>query len=153
MMQIRIAGRQIEIGLGLPHRVRKKLGAMVSKYFDRNAEASVTFMKERTGFRTVCSVHFSSGALMQAQGTGPTASRAFDMALDHPVDFDSMDDQPVDLVFLLLAPEGAGADHRKALARVSRLLRNQAVCEKLRAAPQAATLFALLTEPTAAQAA
>jgi PTS system nitrogen regulatory IIA component len=56
-------------------------------------------------------------------------------------------------VFLLLAPEGAGADHLKALARVSRLLRNQAVCEKLRAAPQAATLFALLTEPTAAQAA
>jgi PTS system nitrogen regulatory IIA component len=73
--------------------------------------------------------------------------------LDHPVDFDSMDDQPVDLVFLLLAPEGAGADHLKALARVSRLLRNQAVCEKLRAAPQAATLYALLTEPSAAQAA
>ena len=73
--------------------------------------------------------------------------------LDHPVDFDSIDDQPVDLVFLLLAPEGAGADHLKALARVSRLLRNQAVCEKLRAAPQAATLYALLTEPSAAQAA
>jgi len=73
--------------------------------------------------------------------------------LDHPVDFDSMDDQPVDLVFLLLAPEGAGADHLKALARVSRLLRNQAVCEKLRAAPQGATLYALLTEPSAAQAA
>jgi PTS system nitrogen regulatory IIA component len=73
--------------------------------------------------------------------------------LDHPVDFDAMDDQPVDLVFLLLAPEDAGADHLKALARVSRLLRNQAVCEKLRGAPQAATLYALLTEPTAAQAA
>jgi PTS system nitrogen regulatory IIA component len=73
--------------------------------------------------------------------------------LDHPVDFDAMDDQPVDLVFLLLAPEGAGADHLKALARVSRLLRNQAVCEKLRAATQAATLYALLTEPSAAQAA
>jgi nitrogen PTS system EIIA component len=73
--------------------------------------------------------------------------------LDHPVDFDAMDDQPVDLVFMLLAPEDAGADHLKALARVSRLLRNQAVCEKLRAAPQTATLYALLTEPTAAQAA
>jgi PTS system nitrogen regulatory IIA component len=73
--------------------------------------------------------------------------------LDHPVDFDSMDDQPVDLVFLLLAPEGAGADHLKALARVSRLLRNQTICEKLRTAPQAATLYALLTEPSAAQAA
>ncbi len=73
--------------------------------------------------------------------------------LDHPVDFDAMDDQPVDLVFMLLAPEDAGADHLKALARVSRLLRNQAVCEKLRAAPQTATFYALLTEPTAAQAA
>jgi PTS system nitrogen regulatory IIA component len=73
--------------------------------------------------------------------------------LDHPVDFDAMDDQPVDLVFLLLAPEGAGADHLKALARVSRLLRNQSMCEKLRAAPHAATLYALLTEPSAAQAA
>jgi len=70
--------------------------------------------------------------------------------LDAPVDFDAMDDQPVDLVFLLLAPEGAGADHLKALARVSRLLRNQAVCEKLRAASQPATLYALLTEPSSA---
>ncbi len=69
--------------------------------------------------------------------------------LDTPVEFDSMDDQPVDLVFLLLAPEGAGADHLKALARVSRLLRNQPLCEKLRASPTAATLYSLLTEPTA----
>jgi PTS system nitrogen regulatory IIA component len=70
--------------------------------------------------------------------------------LDHPVDFGAADDQPVDLVFLLLAPEGAGADHLKALARVSRLLRNQSVCEKLRAASQAAALYALLTEPSSA---
>ncbi len=54
--------------------------------------------------------------------------------LDTPIDFESVDDQPVDLVFLLLAPEAAGcADHLKALARISRLLRNQAVVEKLRA--------------------
>jgi nitrogen PTS system EIIA component len=70
--------------------------------------------------------------------------------LDHPVDFGAMDDQPVDLIFLLLAPEGAGADHLKALARVSRLLRNTSVCEKLRAASQPAALYALLTEPSAA---
>jgi PTS system nitrogen regulatory IIA component len=70
--------------------------------------------------------------------------------LDHAIDFGSTDDQPVDLIFLLLAPEGAGADHLKALARVSRLLRNQPVCEKLRAASQPAALYALLTEPSAA---
>jgi len=68
--------------------------------------------------------------------------------LDSPVEFESIDDQPVDLIFLLLAPEGAGADHLKALARVSRVLRNQAVCEKLRAATTPAALYALLTEPS-----
>jgi PTS system nitrogen regulatory IIA component len=75
--------------------------------------------------------------------------------LSDPIDFDSIDDQPVDLVFLLLAPEGAGADHLKALARVSRLLRNQTMCEKLRAAADKGAIYALLTEPsgTATQAA
>jgi PTS system nitrogen regulatory IIA component len=53
------------------------------------------------------------------------------------------------LIFLLLAPLGAGADHLKALARVSRLLHNQSLCDKLRAAADAAALYALLTEPTA----
>ena len=52
--------------------------------------------------------------------------------LEKPVDFDSIDDEPVDLVFLLLAPEGAGADHLKALARVSRIMRDREFCEKLR---------------------
>jgi PTS system nitrogen regulatory IIA component len=69
--------------------------------------------------------------------------------MEQPVDFESIDEQPVDLVFLLLAPEGAGADHLKALARVSRLLRNQGLVEKLRAAPDGAALYALLTEPAA----
>ena len=52
--------------------------------------------------------------------------------LDRPVDFEALDGQPVDLVFLLLAPEGAGADHLKALARVARLLRDPEVARKLR---------------------
>jgi len=69
--------------------------------------------------------------------------------LDSPIDYSSVDGEPVDLVFALLAPEGAGADHLKALARVSRLLRNQSACEKLRAAQSAGAVFAILTEPTA----
>lgn len=73
--------------------------------------------------------------------------------LDTPVEFDSVDDQPVDLIFLLLAPESAGADHLKALARISRLLRNQTVVEKLRASDDPAALFAILTEPAATNAA
>lgn len=66
--------------------------------------------------------------------------------LAEPVAFDAMDDLPVDLVFVLLAPESAGADHLKALARVSRLLRNPVMCEKLRKAGDTAALFALLTD-------
>jgi len=69
--------------------------------------------------------------------------------MNSAVDFESLDEQPVDMLFLLLAPQGAGADHLKALARVSRLLRNRPLCEKLRAASDSAALFALLTEPTA----
>ena len=73
--------------------------------------------------------------------------------LETPIDFDSVDEQPVDLIFLLLAPEAAGADHLKALARVSRLLRDRAVCEKLRGADQADAMYALLTESAASHAA
>ncbi|MGB5093216.1 MAG: PTS IIA-like nitrogen regulatory protein PtsN [Parvibaculum sp.] len=73
--------------------------------------------------------------------------------LDTPIEFDSVDDQPVDLIFLLLAPETAGADHLKALARISRLLRNPAVVEKLRASEEPAALFSILTEPAATNAA
>ena len=67
--------------------------------------------------------------------------------LEQPIDFEAIDDRPVDLIFALLAPEDAGAEHLKALARVSRLLRNQAVCTKLRATTEADALYALLTEP------
>jgi len=68
--------------------------------------------------------------------------------VEQPVDFQAIDDQPVDLIFLLLAPESAGADHLKALARVSRLLRDKSMCEKLRGTDSDDALFALLTEST-----
>ncbi len=73
--------------------------------------------------------------------------------LEKPVDFDSIDERPVDLIFLLLAPEAAGTDHLKALARVSRLLRDDGVCEKLRGSDNKEALYALLTEQTATRAA
>jgi PTS system nitrogen regulatory IIA component len=73
--------------------------------------------------------------------------------LVHPVDFDSIDERPVDIVFLLVAPEGAGADHLKALARVSRLLRDRSLVEKLRATESADALYALLVDSVQAQSA
>ena len=66
--------------------------------------------------------------------------------LDKPIDFESIDDQPVDLIFLLLAPESAGADHLKTLSRVSRLLRDKTLCVKLRGCDTLANLLALITE-------
>ena len=69
--------------------------------------------------------------------------------LAEPIDFDAVDGQKVDIVFLLLAPEGAGADHLKALARISRLLREGSAVEKLRASKDAAALYAVLTEEQA----
>jgi PTS system nitrogen regulatory IIA component len=73
--------------------------------------------------------------------------------LSEPIEFEAMDDQPVDLIFLLLAPEGAGADHLKALARISRLLREDKAIDKLRASKDAAALYAVLTETATSHAA
>jgi PTS system nitrogen regulatory IIA component len=73
--------------------------------------------------------------------------------LDQPIDFDAIDDRPVDLIFLLLAPESSGADHLKALARVSRLLRDKPTCEKLRGTDDAEALYALLVDTAASWAA
>ncbi|MGI2032802.1 PTS IIA-like nitrogen regulatory protein PtsN [Rhizobium panacihumi] len=73
--------------------------------------------------------------------------------LDSPVDFEALDDEPVDLVFLLLAPEGAGADHLKALSRIARVLRDQDLVTKLRATDSASAIYAFLNEEQASNAA
>jgi PTS system nitrogen regulatory IIA component len=73
--------------------------------------------------------------------------------LEEPVDFDAIDDEPVDLIFLLLAPESAGADHLRALARISRLLREPGSVEKLRGSRDRSALYSVLTEPLASHAA
>lgn len=73
--------------------------------------------------------------------------------LEKPVDFDAVDRQPVDLVFALFAPEDAGVEHLKALALVSRTLRDASLCTKLRANSDPATLYTILTAPPNVQAA
>lgn len=73
--------------------------------------------------------------------------------LERPVDFEALDNEPVDLVFLLIAPEAAGADHLKALARVARILRDPVVTQKLRATRDATVLYAVLTQTPTSNAA
>ena len=73
--------------------------------------------------------------------------------VERPIDFEALDSQPVDLVFLLLAPEAAGADHLKALARVARVLRNPETARKLRESRDADALYAVLAMPAESSAA
>jgi len=109
-------------------------------------------------------------ALMEREGLGPTGVghgvalpharlsgvdrvRGLFLRLEKPLDFDSVDRQPVDIVFALLAPANAGVEHLKALALVSRTLRDPDLCTKLRANNDPAVLHAMLTENSASKAA
>ena len=87
-------------------------------------------------------------------GKLPKLGKLFGMfaRLEHPIDFEALDGQPVDLIFLLLAPETAGADHLKALARIARLLRDPDIGQKLRASQDADALYAVLALPSASAA-
>lgn len=62
-----------------------------------------------------------------------------------PLDYEALDDQPVDLLFVLLAPEGSGADHLKALARIARVLRDEVMAEKIRSTDHASGIYSVLT--------
>ncbi|MGF1640013.1 MAG: PTS IIA-like nitrogen regulatory protein PtsN [Rhodospirillales bacterium] len=110
---------------------------------------SVLMKRERLGTTGV------GNGIAIPHGKLPTLDTIYGLfaRLEHPIDFDAIDDRPVDLIFLLLAPEASGADHLKALARVSRLLRDKSACEKLRATDDAEALYALLVDSTASWAA
>ena len=73
--------------------------------------------------------------------------------LEDPIDFEAMDDEPVDLIFLLLAPEHASGDHLKALARISRLLREPEISAQLRASDDREAILRVLTQPATPHAA
>ncbi|MCC1491291.1 PTS sugar transporter subunit IIA [Cognatishimia sp. F0-27] len=109
-------------------------------------------------------------ALMERESLGPTGvgngvalphARLAELSsvvgafilLEKPINFEAVDRQPVDIVFALFAPEEAGVEHLKALALVSRTLRDTALCSKLRANPDAGTLYTILTEAEREQAA
>lgn len=73
--------------------------------------------------------------------------------LDEPIEYESLDNEPVDLIFLLLAPEHASGDHLKALARISRLVREPATLERLRSAKDPEVLKTILATPSTSHAA
>lgn len=130
----------------------QELSAFAAKHLDRDEReiSEVLLNRERLGTtglgRGVAIPHGKLPGLDHITG--------FFARLEKPVDFDSLDDQPVDLIFVLLVPEKSGAEHLKALACISRLFRNHEVCDKIRGSLNADAIFALLTEyQTAAEAA
>ncbi len=113
--------------------------------------AEITGITERTIFDIVLerenlgSTGFGGGtALPHGRLTDIDKVYGFFARLSTPVDFEAIDGKPVDLIFLLLSPEGSGADHLTALAQVSRILKDEATCEKLRQAETREQIYALL---------
>jgi nitrogen PTS system EIIA component len=88
------------------------------------------------------------GGIAIPHGKLPRVSRMLGVfaRLDRPIDYEALDGEPVDLIFLLLAPEAAGADHLKALSRVARALRDSSLTARLRATKDASGLYLLLTQ-------
>jgi PTS system nitrogen regulatory IIA component len=132
-------------------RLFRDLGDMAEQAFGLPAPRVIEALLEREGLGPT---GVGGGvALPHARLDGIDAVRGLFLKLDRPLEFESVDRQPVDLVFALLAPESAGVQHLKALALVSRTLRDPATCAKLRANSDPATLHTILTEGTASQAA
>lgn len=122
--------------------------------------AAVTTVDERVIFETLLqrerlgSTGLGRGiAIPHVKLKGLTGIICLFARLAEPIDFESQDGEPVDLIFLLLAPEHASGDHLKALARISRLVREPSSLEQLRGAHDAAALKAVLTAPVTSHAA
>jgi len=122
--------------------------------------AAVTGLPEREIFDTILqrerlgSTGVGNGiAIPHGKLPGIEKIRGVFARLETPVDFEALDDQPVDLVFLLLAPEGAGADHLKALSRIARVLRDGEAVSKIRGTRDAAAIHSFLSQTPASHAA
>ncbi|MFY0595034.1 MAG: PTS sugar transporter subunit IIA [Cognatishimia sp.] len=132
-------------------RLLQDFGDLAANAYGLAANTVVTALQEREGLGPT---GVGNGvALPHARLDGLGSVRGAFILLENPVDFNSVDRQPVDLAFALFAPEDAGVEHLKALAHVSRRLRESNVCTKLRANPQASTLYTILTETDTMQAA
>jgi PTS system nitrogen regulatory IIA component len=120
----------------------QQLGAVAGRRLGIPPKTIVTALSER---EKLGSTGFGGGAAIpHAKIEGLSRVFGYFARLTQPIDFQSVDGMPVDLVFLLLSPPDAGADHLKALASVSRLLRDRETVAKLRGARSRDAMFALL---------
>lgn len=132
-------------------RLFQELGEIAAQAYGMTAALAIDGLQERE----------SLGPTGVGHGIALPHARLDDLAkiigvfirMERPLDYDSVDRQPVDLVFGLFAPKESGVDHLKALALVSRTMRDAGICAKLRANTDPAKLHAILTEAKAPQAA
>lgn len=132
-------------------RLLHAIGEVAESAYGLNASRVVEALLERENLGPTGVGH--GVALPHARLEGLDSVVGAFVLLEKPVDFNSVDRQPVDIVFALFAPEDAGVEHLKALALVSRTLRENAICAKLRANHDAQTLYSILTESQNVQAA
>jgi PTS system nitrogen regulatory IIA component len=132
-------------------RLFQDLGETAASAFGLNLEAVIDALLERESLGPTGVGH--GVALPHARVSGLDHVVGVFVRLEKPLDFDAVDRQPVDLVFSLFAPVDAGVDHLKALALVSRTMRDAGICSKLRANSDPATLHAILTAGQTIQAA
>ncbi|GKY86381.1 PTS sugar transporter subunit IIA [Sinisalibacter aestuarii] len=132
-------------------RLFQDLGDIVASVYGLDAGMAFNALQER---ETLGPTGVGHGvALPHARIKGLDEVVGAFVRIEKPVDFDAVDRQPVDLVFALFAPDGSGVDHLKALALVSRTMRDQSVCAKLRANDDPDTLHTILTEAQSTRAA
>lgn len=137
--------------LGSKKRLFQKLGDCASVVYGLDSEAVVSALLER---ESLGPTGVGKGiALPHARLPGLDRVCGIFCRLERPLDFESVDRQPVDLIFALFAPEASGVEHLKALALVSRNMRDKGMCGKLRANSDVNTLFAILTNNSATEAA
>ena len=132
-------------------RVFQELGDMVAQAWKLDAATAVDGLQERESLGPTGVGH--GVALPHARLDDLPHIIGVFLRLEKPIDYDSVDRQPVDLIFGLFAPKDSGVEHLKALALVSRTKRDAAVCTKLRANTDPAKLYAILTENRGTQAA
>ena len=140
---------------GIAAATKKTLFTQLAGVAASVTEADPRLVAERlTAREKLGSTGFGGGvAIPHAKLPGLPAVTGIFARLAQPIEFDAVDDLPVDLVFTLLSPEGSGADHLKALARVSRRLRDRPFLDKLRGAGSRDALYILFTDDQARDAA
>ena len=132
-------------------RLFQALGEIAAQAYGLNASVATDGLQERESLGATGVGH--GIALPHARLDDLDRIVAVFLRMEKPLDYDSVDRQPVDLIFGLFAPKESGVDHLKALALVSRTMRDPGVCAKLRANTDPAKLHAILTEARTVQAA